>query len=819
MDGRLVREAHEGPSKATLVDIPAELHPDVIASLGRVGIERLYSHQAEALASAWARTTIVTTGTASGKSLCFNLPTLDALCRDAFARALYLYPTKALAQDQARALAAFGLTKQVRPAIYDGDTPREARGEVRRRANVVLTNPDMLHVGILPHHGSWERLFSHLRIVVVDEAHVYRGVFGSHVANVLRRLLRIAAAYGSDVRVLLTSATIANPVEFAERLTGLDDIGLIDRDGSPTPRRQIAIWNPPSTDSAGGAPDEAIGARRSALGEAAELLARLVRDGARCICFMKSRKGVELLARMVTDDLQRTDPELAERVVPYRAGYTPQQRRALEARLMSGELRAVITTDALELGIDIGELDAAVVVTFPGTVASLRQMWGRAGRRGKGLAVYLAGEDALDQFFCRHPDEFLERPVEAAILDHESPQIHQAHLLCAAYEGPLEYGEDEFFGPRWEAHAEALVSAGLLRKRTPRGGEAGQAENGARARREDNGRGRDDQHVGRSRGGREEYVPRRPADYPAANVSLRSASPDSFAIVDVASGELLGQTEAERAHSTVHDGAIYLHQGRSYEVRELDLQQRRALVVPFNGDWYTQPKRETDTNIERLLDRRETLGVTLSFGKVSVTETVLAYQRKRLADHAQVDLVMLDLPQTSFSTQALWFELDAATLTGIPHAGALTVPPHRGGDERMSDADGAPRSSAGPWSPEIPIGALLGSLHAAEHAQIAVLPLIAMCDRWDIGGLSTNAHPQTGGPTIFIYDGHPGGIGITRLAYQRFEELCRDAHRLIAECPCKSGCPSCVQSPKCGNLNEPLSKAGARVMLEGMLGL
>jgi DEAD/DEAH box helicase domain-containing protein len=766
-DGRLVREAREGPGRARLVAIPDELHPDVIAGLARAGIERLYRHQAEALRSAWERTTIVTTGTASGKSLCFNLPTLDALCRDAFARALYLYPTKALSQDQARALAAFGLTDRVRPAIYDGDTPREARADIRRKANVVLTNPDMLHVGILPNHGAWERMFSHLRVVVVDEAHVYRGVFGSHVANVLRRLLRTAAAYGSDVRVLLASATIANPVELAERLTGLEDVGLVDDDGSPTPRRQIAMWNPPLT-------DEAIGARRSAFGEAGELLARLVREGARCICFMKSRKGVELLARLVTEELERTHPELAERVAPYRAGYTPQQRRELEARLTSGELSAVITTDALELGIDIGELDAAVVVTFPGTVAALRQMWGRAGRRGKGVAVYVAGEDALDQFFCRHPEEFLQRPVEAAILDHESPQIFGAHLLCAAHEGPLEAGDAEFFGPRFQANAEALVGAGLLRKRT-------------------------------TKQGHDAYVLRRASDYPAGNVSLRSSSPDSFAIVDVSSGELLGQTEAARAHSTVHDGAIYLHLGQSYEVRELDLAERRALVAPFDGDWYTQPKRETDTNIERLLDRRETLGVTLSFGEVSVTETVLGYQRKRLSDHAQVDLVMLDMPQTSFSTQALWFELDGATLTGLT-AG-----------EREADGGSAGRGAAEDGAIAIPIDALLGSLHATEHAQIAVLPLIAMCDRWDIGGLSTNLHPQTGGPTIFIYDGHPGGIGITRLAYQRFEELCRDAHRLIAECPCKSGCPSCVQSPKCGNLNEPLSKAGARVVLEGML--
>ncbi len=434
-DGRLVREAHEGPGKATLVDTPAALHPDVLAALARMGVGQLYSHQAEALLAATEGPTIVTTGTASGKSMCFNLPTLHILCEQTRARALYLYPTKALAQDQARALNGFGLTKRVRPAIYDGDTPREARAEIRKKANVVLTNPDMLHVGILPNHGAWADLFANLAVVVIDEAHVYRGVFGSHVGGVLRRLRRIAAAYGTDPVFLMTSATIANPLELAERLTGLEDVRLVDEDGSPAPSRTIAVWNPPLT-------DEELGARRSAIGEAAELLARLVREGARTICFIKSRKGVELLARLVKEDLQGTHPELAELVVPYRAGYTPQQRRELEGRLMRGELRAVITTDALELGIDIGALDAALVVTFPGTVASLKQMWGRAGRstidrRGNGLAVFLAGEDALDQFFCRHPDEFLQRPVEAAILDHESPLIYRAHLLCAAHEGPL----------------------------------------------------------------------------------------------------------------------------------------------------------------------------------------------------------------------------------------------------------------------------------------------------------------------------------------------------------------------------------------------
>ena len=739
-DRRLVGEAFEHARAARFAELPQQLHPALRECLREAGIARLYSHQAHALEAAWRGPTIVTTGTASGKSLCFNLPTLDTLLRDAKARALYLYPTKALAQDQARAIGALGLSAaQIRPAIYDGDTPREARNEIRRKANIVLTNPDMLHLGILPHHESWAALFSNLAVVVVDEAHTYRGVFGSHVANVLRRLRRIAAAYGTEPRILLASATIANPLELAERLTGLEEVTLIDEDGSPSAGRRIAIWNPPVT-------DEALGVRRSALGEGAELLARLVADGARTICFVRSRKGVELLSRITRDELERIGAgALSELVMPYRAGYTPAQRREIEQRLMAGELRAVVTTDALELGIDVGVLDAAVVVTFPGTIASLRQMWGRAGRRRRGLALYVAGEDALDQFFARHTDDFLDRPVESAILDHESEEIHLAHLLCAAHEGPLSERDSEFFGPRTLAYLERLEGLGELR-----------AKDG-------------------------QFVLRRRERYPAGEISLRSASHSSFAIVDGASGELLGTTEAARALSTLHPGAIYLHLGRSFHVRELDLETQRALVEPFDEDWYTQPKRETDTQIERLLDRREAFGVNLSFGRVLVTETVLAYQRRRLSDHREIDLTALDLPATRFATQAMWFELDAGVLGGFP--------------------------------PEL----LLGSLHAVEHAQIAVLPLLAMCDRWDIGGLSTNAHPQTGGPTIFIHDGHPGGVGITRIAFAQFETLVGDAHRLISECRCRDGCPSCVQSPKCGNLNEPLSKGGAQELLERLL--
>src|SRR5215211_4296764 len=457
-DERLVTQTAVNARPGREAPIPDELHRKVADALRARDIEHLWAHQAEALHAAWAGPTIVTTGTASGKSLCFQLPTLDVLCRDPKARALYLYPSKALAQDQARALNAFGVDR-VRQAIYDGDTPREQRLAIRRRANVVLTNPDMLHLGILPNHRAWGDFFANLAVVVVDEAHVYRGVFGSHVGNVLRRLRRVADAYGTAPRFVMASATIANPEELAQRLTGLDDFTVLDEDGSPGNHRTIAMWNPPIT-------DEKLAIRRSALAEAADLLAELVAQGARTIVFMKSRKAVELMAKFATLALEdKGDGRLAQRIAPYRAGYTPQQRRELEHRLVGGDLLGVVSTDALELGIDIGSLDAAICVTFPGTVASLRQMWGRAGRRGRGLAVYVAGEDALDQFFCRHPDEFLDRPVEAAILDPENEQIHAAHVLCAAHEGPLEPADDATLGPSWRRTADVLVSAGELRRR------------------------------------------------------------------------------------------------------------------------------------------------------------------------------------------------------------------------------------------------------------------------------------------------------------------------------------------------------------------
>jgi DEAD/DEAH box helicase domain-containing protein len=730
---QLVRQARYGARPPEIESLPSQLHPQLIEALERGGITQLYSHQAEALASALEGDTIVTTGTASGKSLAFNLPVLDTLARDRKARALYLYPTKALAQDQARKLHELR-ARFLRHAIYDGDTPKEERPAIRRNSNLILTNPDMLNVGVMPHHRQWGDVLANLAWIVVDEAHVYRGVFGSHVANVLRRLRRLARAYGTEPRFILASATIANPLELAEELAGVE-FRLVDRDGAPRSERHVAMWNPPLL-------DEKSGQRVSSLTEASNVLARLVEEGVRTICFLKSRRGVELLqkfTRLRLEDAGR--PELAELIAPYRAGYTPAQRREIERRLADGELMAVCATNALELGIDIGELDAAICVTFPGTVASLRQMWGRAGRRQTGLAMYIAGDDALDQFFCRHPDEFLDRPVEGAILDHESEEIHLQHLAAAAYELPLSGDDADVLGPRWQAYAERLVRLGVLRERagrfTPMGDE-----------------------------------------YPAGRISLRSSSIDSFAVVDMLGGEVIGSVESGRAFSTVHPGAVYMHLGASYEVQELDLRGRQALVKRFDGDWYTQPKKETETFVEEVRAQRVVGDVELNFGIVSVTEEVVAFQKKRVTDHEVLDLLPVELPAQRFVTQALWYVMP----------------------EKI-------------FRDDFPLDVLQGSLHAAEHGQIAVLPLIAMCDRWDIGGLSTAYHHQTGRPTIFIYDGHPGGVGITRAGYEQFERLVDDAMRLISECPCASGCPSCVQSPKCGNLNEPLNKKGAVELL------
>ena len=694
------------------------------------GVDTLFAHQREAWDAAQrGEHLIVTTGTASGKTLAFNLPVLDALAREPKTRALYLYPTKALAQDQARALGELAVPR-VRAAIYDGDTPQERRGQIRTWANAILTNPDMLHVGILPRHHLWADVLHNLRYVVVDEAHVYRGVFGSHVANVLRRLRRLARVYGSEPQFLLASATIANPGELAYSLIGASAT-VIGGDAAPRAERTIALWNPPLLDAE-------LGLRASTLGEASLLLSQLVQRGLRTICFAKSRKTVELIHRMTGD---RLDAETRRRLAPYRAGYTPQQRRDIERRLVAGELLGVTATDALELGIDIGLLDCAVSVGFPGTVASLRQQWGRAGRRGHGLAVLIASEDALDQYFMREPESLLGRRVEAAILDHSNPRVLDAHVAAAAFEAPID-----------DADRSTLGDAAL--ERAP--------------------------HVPELRETRRGWV-WAGKDYPAARTALRSATADTFTVVDATTGSVLGIVERERAYSTVHEGAVYLHLGEQWLVRELDLTARHAVVEPFGGDWYTQAKKETSTDVEEPLRVERRCGLQLTFGRVSVTEQVVAYQQKQVRDQSTIATIPLDLPPTTFETEAVWY-----VPTGRQLAGLEAMP------------------------------TLLSSLHAAEHSLIALLPLWAMCDRWDIGGLSTNVHPDTGAPTVFVYDGHAGGVGIAERGFDQFEGWVADTARLLEGCPCERGCPSCVQSPKCGNLNEYLDKAGALTLLTRM---
>ncbi len=712
----------EPPREARFAPLPDDLPPAVAAG---IGVSQLYAHQRTAWdAARRGEHVLVTTGTASGKTLAFNLPVLDAIDRDPATRALYLYPTKALAQDQFRTLAGYGL-RHLRPAIYDGDTPVAERRQIRGWANVLLSNPDMLHIGLLPNHGRFGDVLANLRYVVVDEAHVYRGVFGSHVANVLRRLRRLARAYGSEPQFLLASATVSNPGELGQALLGVP-VTVVGDDAAPRSERTVVLWNPPLQDAE-------LGLRASALAEAAKLQAALVERGLRTLTFAKSRKAAELVHRFTAERLG-DDSHLS----PYRAGYTAAQRREIERRLADGDLLGVSATNALELGIDVGLLDAVISVGFPGTVASLRQQWGRAGRRGSGLAVLVASEDGLDQFFMREPDKLLGRRVEAAILDHASPRVLAGHVRAAAYEAPITEEDGATLG---EAALAAARDDPLLRS-TP---------------------------AGIVWAGRE---------HPAAHVALRSTEPDSVRIVDGETGEELGLVERSRAAATVHEGAVYLHRGESFLVRALDLTTLHAIVEPFAGDWYTQAKKETLTEIvmPRLVERR--LGLELAFGEIEVTEQVVAYERRTITSQDRIELVPLELPPSTFTTEAVWF---------LPEPDQLAE------------------------SPEMP--RLLSTLHAAEHALIALLPLWAMCDRWDIGGLSTNIHPQTGRATVFVYDGHPGGVGITEHGFHEFEGWVADTAAMIRGCPCSDGCPSCVQSPKCGNLNEWLDKNGALAFL------
>ncbi len=709
------------------------------------GLLPFYIHQAEAINHARAgRNVMISTSSASGKTLCYNTPVLETILTEKSSRALYLFPTKALAQDQLRNLFELfcpSLCSAEQFATFDGDTPQTERAEIRKQARIILTNPDMLHLGILPNHQSWTRLLRHLKYVVIDEAHTYRGVFGSHVANVLRRLRRLCQLYGSNPQFICCSATVANPGEHAERLAGLP-FTIVDNDGSPQGGKDFVFWNPPLI-------DEARSARRSANSEAASLFTELVSQNIRSLTFARTRRLTELIYIYAKQRLAQASPELSEKIKPYRAGYLPQDRRHLEQALFSGELRGVVATNALELGIDIGDLEATVLTGYPGSIASTWQQAGRSGRgRDKSLSLLIALNNPLDQYFMRHPDYFFQKSFENALVNPTNPYILRAHLLCAAWELPLTSSDENFFGATLSQERKELERLGLLRERR-------------------NGKWYLSPAIG----------------YPAQGINIRATSGESFAVVDTATGSLLETVEASVAFFQIHPGAIYLHQGESYLVTRLDLSSHTAYAEPTTATYYTQTKELTDLHIIRVIQDKECGPVRVYLGEVEVTTNVVGFKKKAQFTEEVIGEEPLDLPPQHFPTVAIWFDLPPKAIARVTQ-------------EQLD---------------------LAGGLHAAEHAAIAILPLFALCDRNDIGGVSTPLHPDTGRAQIFIYDAYPGGVGIAEKGFDLIRELWQTTLRTIKECPCQEGCPSCIQSPKCGNNNQPLDKWAAQLLLEGLL--
>ena len=729
---------------------PDWVHPDLLGALAGRGIAAPWSHQVEAADLAHAgRDVVISTGTASGKSLAFQLPVLDALARDPRARALYLSPTKALGHDQLRSIAELaGQTPtlaDVAATSYDGDTSSEIRRFARERSRWLFSNPDMVHLSLLRNHARWAVFLRNLRYVVVDECHYYRGIFGSNVAMVLRRLLRLCRRYApagsAGPTVIFASATTADPGATAAELIGRP-VAEVTRDGSPHGARTIALWEPELRDDLHG--ENGAPVRRAAGAEAARMLADLVAEGARTLGFVRSRRGAELTALGARSRLEEIAPDLRDTVASYRAGYLAEDRRAIERALADGELRGLATTNALELGIDISGLDAVVMAGFPGTVASFWQQAGRCGRRGQGaLVVLIARDDPLDTYLVHHPEALLGKPVERVVIDPANPYVVGPQLLCAATEFPLEQGEVD----AWRAGpvARELVDDGLLRQRSGK------------------------------------FFPAAGLD-PHGWVDIRGGGPGSVAIVESGTGRLLGNAEAGRAPATVHPGAVYIHQGESYLVDSLDLDAGMAFVHLGDPGYGTQPREVTDIRVTGSGERIDHGAVTLGLVPVSVTHRVTGYLRRTPSGEV-IDFVELDMPERSLATTAVMYTATPEAL----QAGGI-----------------------GPMS--IP-----GALHAAEHAAIGLLPLVASCDRWDIGGLST-AVGECGLPTVFVYDGHPGGAGFAERGYRLAATWLGATLEAIEACDCPQGCPSCVQSPKCGNGNEPLDKSGAVRVLRVVLG-
>jgi DEAD/DEAH box helicase domain-containing protein len=749
-DGRITHverlPARSGTPAAWPDWVPAGLR----SALTSHGVTVPWRHQAEAATLAWdGRHVVLATGTASGKSLAYQLPVLARLLTNPRTTALYLAPTKALAADQLRAVAALELPR-LRAACYDGDTPREEREWIRAHGRFVLTNPDMLHWGILPGHRQWRLFLRQLAFVVVDEIHAYRGVFGSHIAQLLRRLRRLA-----DRPVfVLASATTSDPAGTAARLTGLE-VTAVTEDASPRGAVTFVLWEPPLLPGTGPAPKRApsLGAepeqgapaqfdatpvRRSALAESADLLADAVSREIRTLAFVRSRRGAEVLAGHARRALDEAVPGLGRRVAAYRAGYLPEERRALERALRDGALLGLATTTALELGVDLVGMDAVVLCGYPGRLASMWQQAGRAGRAGQdALCVLVARDDPLDSYLVHHPAALFGAPVEATVLDPTNPYVLAPQLCAAAAESALTAADvARFGGPVVAGVIEQLTAAGLLRRR-PTGW----------------------------------YWTR--SDRP--EVDLRGTGGGPVAVVEAASGRLLGTVDGGSAHYLVHPGAVYLHQGASYVVESLDLDDAVALVRAEAPQWYTQARDTTDLSVVDVRADHATGPVRLCLGTVDVTNRVVSYQRRLIGSGQVIGTYPLDLPERQLRTVAVWFTVTPESLA---------------------------RAGIGPA--DIP-----GALHAAEHAAIGLLPLVATCDRWDIGGLSTAAHPDTGEPTIFVYDGHRGGAGFAERAHAAAGQWLAATRDVIAQCRCEAGCPSCVQSPKCGNGNQPLAKAGA----------
>lgn len=731
--------------------------PDQFAkNLKTIGAAQLFTHQAEAINRVRSGEDIViVTETASGKSLCYHLPVLETIHNEPDARALYIFPTKALSQDQSRSLhklispsADYAENKTVHTlkcgkgratfGVYDGDTSREDRSTLRKFANIVLTNPDMLSLGILPNHSRlWNKFFSNLKYVVIDEMHIYRGVFGSHVANLIRRLERICEFHRARPQFICCSATTANPAEHAARLLNRNPT-IISNSGAPSANKTFVLWNPPIY-------DKLQGLRHSSITESVNLFSSLSALGARTIVFARSKPTVEVILRFTRDKL-KDDPGAYGGITSYRGGYMPEDRRKIERALSDGGLTGVTCTNALELGVDIGSLDAAVLNGYPGTIASTWQQAGRAGRRGQdSLSILVATAEPLDQYLIRNPDYFFDLGVENAIIDPFNQYIQSMHLKAAAYELPLRREEESLFGDQYAKRVRQLIKEGSLKNTGGRVICAGD-------------------------------------DFPAQDINLRTSTAERFAIL-TGDGAQIGMMDAGTVYNYLHPGAVYLHQGDSFLVDRLDVQAKTAVVDRRNLNYYTRTLSRETVDIEIEITAKKFKTTPVFFGYVNVTNIVHSYKIIRVGSDEVIERVPLDFPPETLRTQSLWFFIDDKTVSLIKDKGL--------------DID--------------------GGLHALEHAAISMLPFLAMCDRDDIGGLSTSRHQDTGVPTVFIHDGYPGGVGLSEMGYKSIDKLLQKSHEMITGCPCADGCPSCIQSPKCGNMNEPLDKKAALLILKSIL--